>query len=288
MADGASAPRPRKRARADAEAAASGLPAAIKLRNEALGALRQAAGRRELAIGAVLADEAAADLADYRRAIEAHLKIEARLRGRCAVLREHPPVAGPAGAIEAGSRQVEAEAGVPRRSDWARRYWEGLAAIPRTRPPSARATSAEQPPAPALGADADLDCRRPIGPAAPVVIAKPDSRPAAFCVSRSRPHPDLRDEADPPGLCRAATGPPNRHWPGSDSPEEPASYSPELARGPVSRSPVPQPPPRPTIIASFHNPSARRPRMIAAGPRCGDAHRNQRRSIRLDWARVGG
>jgi hypothetical protein len=108
----------------------SGLPAAIKLRNEALGALRQAAGRRELAIGAVLADEAAADLADYRRAIEAHLKIEARFRGRCAVLREHPPVAGLAGAIEAGIRQVEAEAGVPRQSDWARRYWEGLAADP--------------------------------------------------------------------------------------------------------------------------------------------------------------
>lgn len=107
--------------------------------------------------------------------------------------------------------------------------------------------------------------------AAPAVNSKSLSHPAAFCVSRSRPHPDLRDEADPPGLCRTATGP-NRRWAGSYSAEEPASYSPQLARGPGSRSPVPQPPPRPMIIASFHNPSARRPRMIAAGPRCGDAH----------------
>jgi hypothetical protein len=100
---------------------------AIERRDAALGALRQASERQELAIGAVIAEEAAADLADYREAIEAQLRIEARLRGLCAVLREHAGGAQLAEGIETGIRRVKDEAGVPFQADWARQYWTGLA-----------------------------------------------------------------------------------------------------------------------------------------------------------------
>jgi hypothetical protein len=118
-----------RRARADAEAAAGELAPAMKARDDALGALRQAAERREVAVGAVLADEvSAALLAEMGAAIELQLKAEAKLRGLCTILREHEGVAGMAEGIEAGIRRVKAEAGVPHRVEWARSYWGGLSA----------------------------------------------------------------------------------------------------------------------------------------------------------------
>jgi hypothetical protein len=112
----------------DAAAARRALPALTSARDAAIGVLREAVSRRETAVGVVIADEAAALTTALAASIEEMLQIEARLRGLATELRSHPEVASRAEAIVDGILRVKTGAGVPQRDQWAREYWNGLAA----------------------------------------------------------------------------------------------------------------------------------------------------------------